>query len=73
MDLYDTMRQVVLKGSDLTLYKAINNEVLKDLVEIASKSGSTISISIVGVNRDLLLELSAKYGDKISFFFGHGE
>jgi len=69
MTKHELLKEVVSKGSDLTIASSINRDVLRELASLAQQSGAKLTLT-TSMNSDLLLELSTEYGDDIAFVHG---
>ena len=63
---YDVMRQIVASGANLILEDAISYEVLRELVESATRSGSHITID-AAISYEMVREIAAIGKGQVTF------
>jgi hypothetical protein len=69
MATFETMRAVVNSGSDLIIFRKTTRENVRELAEIARRTGATLTVPL-SYPSDFVLELAAEYGKTIRFMHG---
>ena len=67
----NVLKQIVRKGSNLVLCRAIAPDLLRELASMAKTSGAHLTVT-TAVNPGVINELCTSYGDAITFIDGLG-
>jgi len=69
MASYAVLKEIVSHGSNLILYKSISYDVMRELAQIAQKTGSKLTFPS-SMSDDAIRELSAIGGNNVTFMNG---
>jgi hypothetical protein len=70
MNDYDVLKEIVRNGSDLTLCRPIDDDVLRELASLAKETGAKLTVRTKMMNYETILEISATYSKSVSFVYG---
>lgn len=68
----EVLKAIVSHGSDLTLYRGVAPDLLRQLATIAKRAGAKLTIS-TKISPALIEELSRDYGKTVAFIEGLDE
>lgn len=69
MATVEALKIIVKNGSNLTLADGFPENSLNEILELAKSSGARITLS-TSMRQELMIEISKKYGNTVSFIDG---
>lgn len=69
MASYEVLKEIVTMGSNLILYRAVNYDVMRELVQIAQTTGAKVTFP-TSMSYDTIRELSSFGKSNVTFMDG---
>jgi bifunctional DNase/RNase len=72
METAETLKAIVMNGSNLVLARPVTHDLLIELAELAVQSGATLTIS-TAMKSEFAAALASRYGRSITFVHGFAD